>query len=299
MAKLGRPRRKLSWIKWEIDSWLDDEATDLLTGAEQAVWIKLACLAGRANNDGWIHAPITRFPSLLRLPRSVIERTITKCLDTPADKPGIPHLEQREGRLRVTHYSYFNPDRWEEQHYGEFRRDSESFVESSTICTRGEERRGEERREEEKRKDKKPKTCRPKTADPLVKGLQLYYLWRWTSRVGHLPTEFAWGLSGKSLKVWLKQVEEERVRAIIDSYFDSGNQYWSEALWPWRLLVKNFDKLREAVRPPAKRYRLSPEPERPERGTRSLEEIAKIKAQFGKQPTEMRTSTDGLKKAVE
>jgi hypothetical protein len=79
-----KKRYSMDWIPLWTDKWLFGSTAVELTLEEQAVWIKLLCLASK--DDGWIRAnentpyPLPIMAGLLQCPVNVLEKTIEKCI---------------------------------------------------------------------------------------------------------------------------------------------------------------------------------------------------------------------------
>ncbi len=108
---MGRRPARLGWIKLHIDGWLDGTTRDELEPDERSVWCDIMALAGRANDHGWVHAPLSSWPRLLNISKELRDRTITKC--TAAGK-----ITVEGDHVLVVNYDKYQPERYEIFRYG-------------------------------------------------------------------------------------------------------------------------------------------------------------------------------------
>jgi len=105
---MARPRRKLRWVKFDIDNLLFGTTREELDVAERSIWYDLILLAGQANDDGWIIPPVGALPRILNAPEEVVTRAIEKCVE-------YGKVELGSDRLRLVNYTEYNPPGGERQ----------------------------------------------------------------------------------------------------------------------------------------------------------------------------------------
>jgi len=147
---MARPRRKLRWVKFDIDRLLFGTTREELEADERSVWYDLILLAGQANEDGWIIPPVRSLPRILNTSPELLERALAKCIE-------YGKIELDGDRVCVVNFRIYNPQRWERQYYRNDRNLVNS-VENSTIeqnsSRKGpEESRGDKKRIEKSRED--------------------------------------------------------------------------------------------------------------------------------------------------
>jgi hypothetical protein len=107
---MGRRPARLGWIKLHIDGWLDGTTRDELEPDERSVWCDIMALAGRANDHGWVHAPVSSWPRLLNISKELRDRTITKCT-------AVGKITVEGDHVLVVNYDKYQPERYERFRY--------------------------------------------------------------------------------------------------------------------------------------------------------------------------------------
>lgn len=157
---MGRPRRKLRWVKFDIDRLLMGTTREELPPAERSVWYDLILLAGQADDNGEIIPTIESLPRILNTPENVVKSALNLC-----ERFG--KIERNEDTIRLLNYEKYQPTRRELDSYS----DGGSGVSERSAPNgakrqqrRGEKSREEERREEKKREGKKTRTRKSKSS---------------------------------------------------------------------------------------------------------------------------------------
>jgi len=161
---MARPKRKLRWVKFDIDRLLFGTTREELTTAQRAIWYDLILLAGQANDDGWIIPPISALPRILKSRRRIVEAAIAKCIEC-----GKLKLDETGHFVQVRSFTKYNPARWETAYYKDDVGVLEDKVDNSTKLQNSTRNITEERRYrgDKKRVDTEEKQSNQRKPLPL------------------------------------------------------------------------------------------------------------------------------------